>query len=424
MRELKFLTVAQLDEYLPIYLNSYPANKSIGDEGYEKYKARNKEIMEKDKETHYVGLYEDGKIIATGKFIDFQINLWGEMKKAVGLMALGVDPMHKKKGAALDMVKLFEKYAKDMGASLALLLPFRIDFYRKMGYGFLTRLHEYHLKTLKLPKAEDLGNCKLLEKKDFPQVLECYKAVATSKHGMIEKFGEEARDMEEDSEVRRIGYIEDGKIKGYAAFNFKSDSEVNYTKNLIDVTELIYSDSKVLRALLGALRLQADLAEKIVLRTGEEDFYHLIDDPADVNDNYIDFGYLETNISAIGIMGKVIDLKKFIEETRHREFMPLELVARFKTYDSFSKEEKSITVEFKKGEDDAFSHWSLTEKEADIVVKCRENYLASLLLGGAELAALIRLGVVEIEAEGEDFNKKILGALLHCEEKPFSNTDF
>ena len=68
----------------------------------------------------------------------------------------------------------------------------------------------------------------------------------------------------------------------------------------MEVNELVYMDGRILLCLLGYLRNQSDLAQTTVLRTGEPDFYHLLPSAQDTSGNYIDFGFLQTNISAIG----------------------------------------------------------------------------------------------------------------------------
>lgn len=88
-----------------------------------------------------------------------------------------------------------------------------------------------------------------------------------------------------------MGYYDGGRLLGYAAYRFESASACNYTQNRLSVEELVYENGTVLRALLGGLRMQEDLAQTVILRTGEEDFHHLLDDPQDVSGNYIDYGF-------------------------------------------------------------------------------------------------------------------------------------
>ena len=85
------------------------------------------------------------ELLATMKLIDLSVNFFGKIRPASGLMALGVHPLHKKKGVAKDMVKFFEKYTKESGSLVAMLLPFRMDFYRQMGYGYGSKLDEYRI---------------------------------------------------------------------------------------------------------------------------------------------------------------------------------------------------------------------------------------------------------------------------------------
>ena len=99
---------------------------------------------------NFYGLFEYDELISIMKLIDFDINLFGQMNKATGLMSLAVHPLHKKKGVARDMVKFFEDYTVSSGGLCSMLLPFRIEYYRKMGYGYGTKLDEYRIPTLQL----------------------------------------------------------------------------------------------------------------------------------------------------------------------------------------------------------------------------------------------------------------------------------
>ena len=264
--------------------------------------------MKNDRNINFCGLFENGQLIALAKLIDFSMNAFGKMIPATGLMSLAVHPMHKKKGAGLDMVRFFEKYTVDSGASVSMLLPFRIDFYRKMGYGYGSKLEEYRIPTVNLPECRDTSMIEFLGSDDLPRILECQAAFASRNHGMLLKFEDEIRDMASDSDSRRIGYVQDGKLRGYMIYEFVCESDVNYTLNRIEVKEFAYEDGKVLQTLLGFLRNQSDLARTVVIRTGEEDFYHILPSAQDPSGNYIDFGFLQTNIGAIGTMYKIVDL--------------------------------------------------------------------------------------------------------------------
>jgi len=414
-RTIRKLTPADLPAYMEIYLNAYPAGKDLSQECYDKYAARHAESMEDFDHVTYYGLFEGDVMAAAMKLIDFDMNLYGRMRKATGLMALGVHPLHKKKGLAREMVRYFETYTKESGATIALLLPFRMDFYRQLGYGCGTKMDEYHIPTLQLPKG-DTSKLKYMGTGDIDKVLACYSSFVQKNHGYLMKFEEEIRDMRGDDEVRRIGYFDGEELKGYVAFTFVNTSDCNYTLNLMDVKELIYDDAEVLESLLAGLRMQADLAQSVIIRTGEPDFYHLLDSPQDISGNYMDFGFLQTNVSAVGTMYKVVDIKGFIDDAGDRIFPPVDFSAKFEVYDELAHKTESFVMTFEGG------RWFYEPKgDAYTVIKCNLSDFSSLLMGSAEFGGLVRLGVIETNNPGRT---RLLDYLFHAEQKPFTNTDY
>ena len=422
-RIIRRLVPEDMPAYMEIYLNAYPAGKDLSEECYEKYYARNLRSMTEFDHVNYYGMFEDGRLIATMKLIDFEMNLFGQMRRATGLMALGVHPLHKRKGAARDMVKFFEDYTVGSGGCVSMLLPFRMDFYKKLGYGCGTKLDEYHIKTEYLPDVSPRGalaGLRLLSRDEADLALQCYETFVKQNHGAVCKFEEEIRDFREDDEVRRLGFFEDGRLTGYAAFTFENTSSCNYTLNRMNVKELVYHDVQTLKALLAGLRMQADLAQSVVIRSGEPDFYHLLESCQDMSGGYIDFGFLQTNVSAVGTMYKICDFRSFIEAASHRQFPAADLTAGFAVTDDVTGSQEYFAVKFDSGRwtyltgEDAY-------EDAEVHVKCRRSDLSSLFMGSGEFGGLVRLGVMT--ADKPEY-VRTLDILLHAEQKPFTNTDY
>ena len=418
--DIRPLTEGDIEAYLDIYLNSYPAYKALDAECRAHYRTKHLTELREDTQTRTVGLFEHGTLIATMKLILFSMNFFGRMQPACGLMALEVHPLHKKKGAALAMVRYFEDYARQNGALLTLLLPFRIDFYRRMGYGFAGKLYEYRLPTSVLPRPDAAARrrLRLLPPEDFDAAMACQRRFAAKNHGMVEKFDEELRAARTDVQVRRLGWYDDGgTLRGYAAYRFESASDTNYTQNRLSVEELIYEDGAVLRALLGGLRLQEDLAQTVILRTGEEDFHHLLQDPQDVSRNYIDYGFLQTNVSAVGTMFKLTDGPAFVEKTAYRLFPQGTLTAAFRCRDELTGAEQCLPIAFSQG------RWAVAAADAaaDVTVTCRQGELTSLLMGSCDLEGLLRLGAAQTD---DPDRAQELARLLHWGQKPWLNADY
>ncbi len=115
-----------------------------------------------------------------------------------------------------------------------------------------------------------LAHLRLMQPEDFDAALACHRRFAARNHGMVEKFDEEIRGARGDIQVRRLGWYDGGVLRGYAAYRFESASDSNYTQNRLSVEELVYEDGAILRGLLGGLNMQADLAQTVILRTGED----------------------------------------------------------------------------------------------------------------------------------------------------------
>ena len=420
MREFREVGPEWIDDYMYIYLNAYPAFKSLDEECWDRYRKKVLRDMELHEKTKFYGGFEDGRMASIMKLIDFDINLYGKMQRAVGVMSLAVQPMEKTKGWALDSIHYSEKYARERGALVNMFLPFSMGFYRKMGYGLGSKMDEYHLVTASLPKADDLSRMRMLTLADLDRMLECHTRFAERNHGMLTKFEEEVRILRGDTAVLFAGYEEDGALRGYVQYRYQDAHEDNYTINRISVEDLVYDSGEVLRALLGFLRNQADLARTILIRTGEPDFYQLLDDPRDVCDHYIDYGYLQTNVSAVGNMYKVLDPDIFVNALSYRRFPKADLSVCFLYEDEMEHCEGKLVIRFVPDGDG--NRWEAgTEGDADVTVRCRKADLSSLLMNACRLSAMVRLGAMQIS---DASYVKTLDGLLYYEQQPFSNCDY
>lgn len=429
-RTIRRLTLSDIDSYLEVYLNAYPAYKELDDECREKYRKKATLEISENKEVIHMGMLEGGKVIAIMKVVHFFLNLFGKMQPALGLMALGVHPLYKKQGVALAMIREFEKIALEEGATVTMLLPFNIPFYRRMGYGFGGRLEEYHIPTGGLPKAKtaDMEHLRFLSMEDLPAVLECHRAFVRANHGMVDKFEEEIRGMQSDSQVFRIGYEENGRLRGYLAWRYREASDVNYTQVCMSVEEMVYENGEILRAMLGFVRNQAELCQTVILRSGEPDFIHLIEDPQDISKNYIDFGFLQTNVAAVGTMFKIINPEKFIADTGYRKFPKVcknaeekgskddKFTVKFQYERELEHSEEAVSVAFENGT------WQIAKGgQADVMVELRQGTFASILMGSADISAMVRLGGAKIS----DIAKlPELEALLTYPQRPWCNSDY
>lgn len=404
-----------IDRYMEIYTGAYTAFRDWSSEGR---RAKQKVVMESmrnDKNIHFKGLLEDGQLIATMKVIDYDIGLYGRLGKATGLCCVAVHRLYKKRHGAFDLVEYFEQYTKDSGADIALLLPFNMGFYRSLGYGFQSRIMKHSIPTLNLPEHKDISHLCVLGDEDFDSVISCQKKFVEKNHGQLVKFEDDIRNISFCDDTIWIGYKENEELRGYMAVDYLCDSETNYTLNAMEVKDMAYLDAGVFCELLGYLRLQSDQAQRTILYTGEEDFYHILDDAADTTGDYVDYGGLQTNTVALNVMHKILDPERFIERTSYRTMAQGEITVAFDYLDELAGERKSVTVAVANG------RWSVSGDEPEVRIRCRLSDLTSIFMGSAQIAALYRLGAIEVSDESRVFQ---LDSLFRTEQKPFSNSDF
>ena len=305
MREIRLLNEDYIDAYADIAFNAYPSFKNFTKETMDEYKKVATDILNNDPMVTFYGMFENHKLIAVMRLFDFQMNCFGKIITVSGLGFLGVHLMHKKEKVAKAMVEFYEEHYKSRGIPFGLLLPFRPDFYKKMGYGLGTKMNQYRLEATRIPAYYGESDLRYIKEEELPKLLECHTRVVNRTHGMMIKFGDEIN--------RVVGnYDKNGNINGYLVYKFQNGKDGNYTINNIYVKELIYENTEVLKLLLGFFRKQEDQVNLVIFNTEDENFEYLFDNPLNDSLNYIPYGYLESNTQAIGVMYKIFDVEKLL----------------------------------------------------------------------------------------------------------------
>ena len=417
MREIKKLSENHIDAYADIAFNAYPSFKNFTKEAMDEYKEIALDILNNDPIVTFYGMFENENLIAVMRLFDFQMNCFGKMITVSGLGFLGVHLMHKKEKVAKAMVEFYEDHYKSRAIPFGLLLPFRPDFYKKMGYGLGTKMNQYRLETSRIPAYHGESDIRYIKEEGFPVLLQCHSRVVKTTHGMMEKFGDEIRDLYGDEYNRVVGnYDKNGNLNGYLVYKFENGKEGNYTINNVYVKELIYENTEVLRKLLGFLRKQEDQVKLIIFNTEDENFGYLFDNPLNDSLNYIPYGYLETNTQSIGVMYKIFDVKEAFAQCGHRNYNNANLGVRFLIKDAFNKEkEEEFIVKFENGVA------VLGSKEFAVTIKINIAEFSSLFLGCVSIKGMHKLGLIQVDKK--EFVHE-LDRAFYCSEKPVCYTDF
>ena len=413
MSEIKVIPPDDYDTFTTIVANAYPGMDLSTEEKRERFKTILTAIQEEGSFPY--GLYRDGSLMGGMVLYNFTMTMLSVKTLVGGVGLVAVDLLHKREKVCKEMILFFLNHYKEKGACMTSLYPFRPDFYRKMGFGFGTKMHQYVLKPHQLPEGEK--DCVyFIGKEEKKALIDCYERYTRRTHGMMEKKISRVERMFENPEVRIAGYKKGDTVLGYIIFLFKKGGEDNFIINDIEIREFIYETREALFQLLAFLHSQKDQVRYIIINTQDEYFHHLFPDPRNKTDHLIPSAYHESNTSGVGIMYRVIDTERVFRILKDHNFQDQDIALRVTVKDSFFPEnEGSTIVHFVKG----FPF--LDRKGCDAEITLDVSDFSSLLMGVVPFKQLYTYGLADIS---DSYYIDCVTRLFKSEEKPVCTTEF
>lgn len=416
MREVRRLEIHEIIDFVKISSNAYPFMRVHSEEDRRKMEERLAKAQNENPIAKLYGLFEEGKMLGGMRYFDFNMTLHRSRIRAGGVGFVAVDLRHKKEKVARDMIHAYLNHYRSNGVNMCTLYPFRPDFYKKMGFGFGTKMNQYRIKPGNLPKRAEKVHLDFLDVADKPKIMACYNRFAASRNGMIDKYQHEIDGMFNMPENRMIGYRLGDEIKGYLVFEFKPEKEGAPQPNNLHVKEFIYESREVFLELLAFLNSQDDQINRVIINTQDENFHHLLQDPRNGTDNMIPFVSHESNLQGVGIMYRVVNVEGIFKELADHNFGGENCRVKLTVTDDFLRSNnKSVIVNFN-GE-----RVNITDDEYEVEVKMHISDFSSMLVGAVSFKALYNYGLAEISSE--EYLDRV-DKIFHAEEKPICMTAF
>ncbi len=416
MPQIKKIAPGDYDSFVEIGVNAYPGMGINTDEEKKKLKKRIQTIERAEKVSATYGYYDKKRLKGVMRLYDFDMTLFETRALVGGVGFVAVDLLHKKEKICKQMIEYYLDYYLKKGAALTALYPFRPDFYRKMGFGYGTKMNRYRLRPADLPKGEGKKHIFFLSKKDFPAMMRCYDRYANKTHGMMKKCRFEMMRFE-TPKSKIVGYKKNGKISGYMVFNFKSARDDNFILNDLQIAELIYENRDVFLELISFLNSQADQVRYIIYSTQDDNFHFLPFDPRNFTDNYLSPVGHESNSQGVGLMYRVIDIKKLFLMLKNHNFADQTVKLKLSLTDSFLKKNAgSYLIQFDRGRASLFG-----KGEFDIEICLDIAEFSSLILGVVDFKTLYKYKRAEI-SDIKYLDK--VTKLFRVDSKPLCTTSF
>jgi len=394
MEGFRKLENEEILSFARIAVQAYPAFKISSEEDIQKYAARMQKHAEVDPRVDYYGLFRSGSLVGGFCMWDcFTLNLLGTTLKAGGVGNLAVDLLHKKEKVARDIMVSTLRHFRGRGVNVVTLYPFRADFYRKMGFGYGTKINRYTLRPADLPRGASKEHVAYLCREDADGIHACYMRYFAKTNGMMSKAAVEMALVFDNPNIKVIGCKRDGKVTGYMLFTFRHDTQGRFLVNDIVVRELVYDTSEDLSELMTFLHSQADQIRRVVIDTQDESFYFLPVDARDGSEDMIPSVYQVIGTHGLGLMFKVIDIAGAFRALVDHSFGGETCRVKLAVEDSFLPENSGSTiVHFSSGKPKVMEEgdgW-------DVEVTMDVAEFSSLLVGAVDFTSLYNYSLARI----------------------------
>lgn len=374
---------------------AYPAFATDSPESKEKLAEQLKHVQLENPYVHYYGYYDDNRLKGIMRFHDFTMTYHTQQIKACGIGMVGVDLLHKKEKIARDMLKFFLQHYHEKGVNMALLYPFRPDFYKKMGFGAGTNKVQYRLKPSAFPNRGSKDHLCYLISEDLQQIVDCYNRFAVKNHGAMEKRAYEFERLLGSNENHVIGYKKDGILEGYLIFSFKRGNEDNFLLNDLLIKEFVYLNRQVISEFCTFLHSQDDQINRIILDTQDEYLHYLFSDARNDSNHIIPSVYHETGTVGTGIMYRVLDIEGIFKDLEKHNFNGVNGSLTFRITDTFFPQNNGdVTVSFQEGVATV-----VNDGNGEVEVEMDISDFSSLIMGSVTFERLYTYGLAKISDE-------------------------
>lgn len=323
MTEIRALsTEEEFDTFASVVIDAYPTLFERSPESRRNLTKKLMDVAEREPAITFWALFRpvrgEERLLGGMRLFDFRMNFLGIQVPVGAVGQVGVAPEHRRQHVGRELMRFYLRHYRERGTPLTTLYPFRPDFYRRMGFGYGSKMSCYRLDPATLPGGGERHHLRRLGPADREALRACYTRYARRTHGMIDKIGHELDQLFAAEERRIVGYEPDGRLEGYVVFTYEGGD--TFLVCDLHVRELIYGTPEALRGLLTYLHTQDDQVRRIVLTTQDPSFHHLFDDPRDGSDALIPPVYHKTSVQGVGIMYRVVDIPRIFRLLESRNF--------------------------------------------------------------------------------------------------------
>ncbi|MDX8361299.1 enhanced intracellular survival protein Eis [Cytobacillus sp. IB215316] len=415
--EIKKMIDVDFRDFAKISVNAYPGFYDSSVNKIKQLEEKFIELQSIESSKVFYGAFKDQKAVGGMRLYDYKLTLFSSQINAGGIGSVAVDLLHKKEKIGKDLISFSLQHFREKGFPLAVLYPFRPDFYKKMGFGYGTKTNQYRIQPHSFPKGRSKKHLQFVDASETTELLDCYNRVAKMTHGMIQKNYNDAASIFKKEGNSIIGYKEEGSIRGYLVFTFNKVNKNNFLLNNLIIEEIIYENTEVLQELLTFLNSQMDQVNEVIVHTQDEYFHYLLKDVRNGTNHIMPHVYHESNVQGVGIMYRVINTKAIFQQLSSHNFNNANCKLKITINDDFLKEnEGSVILYFEDGKVKV-----MEESEYDVEISLHVSEFTSMLVGSIPFKQLLSYGLVSIS---DSTYVETVNRIFATDQKPMCTTKF
>jgi predicted acetyltransferase len=293
-----------------LHADAYPIMRVTTDAAFEVLVERARESATDPERAQWVVAERDGEVVGLEHLYDFTMNVRGRDAFTGGVGGVAVSLAHKRRGVARALIAWYLEHYRARGAPFAALYPFRLDFYRKLGFGYGAPVYRYRFAPATLRADGADGRVRVLGEADADAVQHCYERLRTTTHGLMTRITRSVVRTLADREITMVGVERDGVLRGFmqTTVRLPGDETLRNRDELV-VRDLFAEDHAALAALIGYLRAQSDQFARVRIESGDPALFLASDDPRDGSDLAVSPPAVHRVAEAgLGIMYRIVDL--------------------------------------------------------------------------------------------------------------------
>jgi len=256
----------------------------------------------------------DGRLAGALRTYRLRMNLWGRVLPTMGLAGVAVAPDFRRRGIGRRMCQEALRIARERGDVLSALYPFRVSFYRELGFALGGDVHRYRFGPDLLPIYPGWDRVQRAPERGETLAREIYDRVGPRSNGLLERTDRMFSFLRIPGTYLYIHRDPRGRPTGYVAVQGRGGPP---ERSRLRVVELVAEDREAYLGLLGWLSVQRDQWGTIVYdAVPGEDFHQRIGHPRTEGSGNPRGLWFHSASVLRGPMFRVLDLGKALGLTR------------------------------------------------------------------------------------------------------------